>query len=253
VSPIGLGTVKFGRNQGLRLARPFALPDEGAIRRLLDHARSLGVNLLDTAPAYSSSEERLGRALAASRDDWVLVSKAGEEYADGVSHYDFSAAAIQASVERSLKRLCTDRIDVLLLHSDGVDETLARFSDAIAALERLKRQGKLRAIGFSGKTVAGGLMAVGSLDVVMVTLNRTATADRPVIAAACGAGKGVLIKKALASGHLDGGENPLEAAMSLVFAEPGVSSAVIGTLDPAHLTADVRTAELAIDRLARGT
>ena len=145
----------------------------------------------------------------------------------------------------------TDRIDVLLLHSDGAEETAARFAAAIEALSRLKRAGKLRAIGLSSKTVAGGLLAVAQMDVAMLTLNRDETRDRAVIAAARHAGKGVLIKKALASGRIgSAGADALEAAMALVFAEPGVSAAIVGTLSPEHLSADVLAAERAIRRSA---
>jgi aryl-alcohol dehydrogenase-like predicted oxidoreductase len=247
VSPIGLGTVKFGRNQGLQYATDPALPDDAALRRLLDCAAELGINLLDTAPAYGSSEERLGQLLRGARERWILVSKAGEAFADGRSEFDFSAAGITASVEQSLQRLRTDRIDVLLLHSDGADETAARFEAAIDTLSRLKQAGKLRAIGLSSKTVAGGLLAVAHMDMAMVTLNREQTGDRTVIAAAHRAGKGILIKKALASGRFDGADaQALQAAMALVFAEPGVSAAIIGTHSPAHLAADVQAAEHAL-------
>src|SRR3546814_6132063 len=75
VSPLGLGTVKFGRNQGVKYPAAFEIPDEEALAGLLDLARSLGVNLLDTAPAYGGSEERLGRLLRGQRDRWVIDRK----------------------------------------------------------------------------------------------------------------------------------------------------------------------------------
>ncbi|HYM30673.1 MAG TPA: aldo/keto reductase, partial [Candidatus Cybelea sp.] len=168
------------------------------------------------------------------------------------SRFDFSPSAIVASVERSLKRLRTDRIDVLLLHSDGEDETLARFGPAIDALERLKQAGKLIATGFSGKTVEGGLMGVAHTDVVMITLNPGATADRAVAAAARQAGKGVLVKKALDSGNLVSSGDPVRQAMELIFAEPGVSCVVIGTLSAEHLAHDVAAARQAIERAGHG-
>src|SRR5690606_39506858 len=59
-SPLGLGTVKIGRNQGVKYPSGFDLPDDGQVRDLLALARGLGINLLDTAPAYGTSEERLG-------------------------------------------------------------------------------------------------------------------------------------------------------------------------------------------------
>ena len=104
VSPIGLGTTKLGRTQALKYPEPFELPSDDQIRELLATAREFGVNLIDTAPAYGTSEERLG-ALLPNRSDWVIVTKAGEEFVDGPSHFDFSPAAITRSVERSLQRL----------------------------------------------------------------------------------------------------------------------------------------------------
>ena len=98
------------------------------MKQLLETAAELGVNLLDTAPAYGNSEERLGSLfrdqIRKRRSDWVLCSKAGEEFSAGESRFDFSANAITASVERSLQRLGTDYLDVVLVHSSGDDERL---------------------------------------------------------------------------------------------------------------------------------
>ena len=108
ISPLGLGTVKFGRNTGVKYPSPFDIPEEGELEALLWLARGLGINLLDTAPAYGASEERLGRLLQGRREEWVIVGKAGEEFEGGVSRYDFTPAAIEASLHRSLKRLKTE-------------------------------------------------------------------------------------------------------------------------------------------------
>lgn len=231
VSLLGLGTVKFGRNAGVKYPRSFDLPDDAAIVALFEAARELGINLLDTAPAYGSSEERIGKLLPGRREDWVIVSKAGEDFLDGQSQFDFSPGAILASVERSLRRLRTDHLDAVLLHSDGRNEAGDRFMPAVEALEALKRQGKLRASGFSGKTVAGGLRMLNCVDVLMVTYNPTQREEGVVIAAAAEAGKGVLVKKALASGHA---ADPA-AALAEAAALPGVSSIVIGTLSRDNL------------------
>ena len=80
VSLVGLGTVKLGRNVGVRYPHNFTIPDDAQAARLLDTARELGINLLDTAPAYGSSEARLGALLGAQRDDWVLSTKVGERF-----------------------------------------------------------------------------------------------------------------------------------------------------------------------------
>src|SRR3546814_522817 len=131
VSPLGLGTVKLGRDQGVKYPNGFQIPDDDEARMLLKLARDLGINLIDTAPAYGRSEERLGPLLRGQRQDWVIVSKVGEEFSDGQSHHDFSAAHTRLSVERSLKRLETDYIDLVLVHSDGNDLAILNDSEEI--------------------------------------------------------------------------------------------------------------------------
>ncbi|MFN4312495.1 MAG: aldo/keto reductase [Ferrovibrio sp.] len=234
VSLLGLGTVKIGRNEGVKYPQGFDLPDDASVIRLLQEARALGVTLIDTAPAYGCSEERLGRLLPGPRDGWVVASKAGEWFEDGQSRFDFSASAIIASVEASLRRLRTDYLDVVLLHSDGLDEAGDRFLPAAEALDGLKRRGLIRASGFSGKTPAGSRRMLDCVDVMMLTYNPGYTADMPVIAEAAAAGKGVLIKKALASGHAADPAQALRAAAAIA----GVSSIVVGTLSPANLRAN---------------
>src|SRR5205814_2366743 len=105
VSAAGLGTVKFGRNQKINYPASFALPSDQEILALLSTAKECGINLLDTAPAYGISEERLGKLLKKQRHDWVICSKAGEEFINDESSYDFSPEFLRKSVERSLQRL----------------------------------------------------------------------------------------------------------------------------------------------------
>jgi aryl-alcohol dehydrogenase-like predicted oxidoreductase len=112
VSVLGLGTVKLGRSEQLKYPAPFTLPDDDAARRLLDAARDAGINLLDTAPAYGSSEARLGALLAGRRHDWVICTKAGESFDAGRSRHDFSPAAIRHSAgiaRRWTSTSCTRR------------------------------------------------------------------------------------------------------------------------------------------------
>src|SRR3990167_7608998 len=80
VSVIGLGTVKFGRNQGVKYPVSFQLPSDQELEVLVNTAFDLGMNLLDTAPAYGMSEERLGKLLQSKRPDWVISTKVGEEF-----------------------------------------------------------------------------------------------------------------------------------------------------------------------------
>lgn len=246
VSVLGLGTVKLGRNRGVKYPRDFRLPDDREAALLLGLARDLGINLIDTAPAYGSSEARLGQLLAGQRHDWLICTKVGEEFIDGESRFDFSPEHARDSIERSLQRLRTDVIDLALVHSDGNDEVIIRDFGTLDALADLKRQGKLRAFGMSTKTVAGGLLAADRSDLVMVTWNLQQRDDVAVVDHCQRHHRGVLIKKALASGHavLDGND-PVATSFAMILAHPGASSIIVGTLDPDHLRANVLRANVA--------
>lgn len=241
VSVLGLGTVKLGRDRGVRYPHPFTIPDDAAAAHLLDTANGLGINFLDTAPAYGTSESRLGHLLRGRRDRWIIATKAGEEFDDGESRFDFSPRAIRASVERSLIRLGTDRVEIVLIHSDGLAELAMESLGTLDALRSLKVEGKIRAFGVSTKTLPGAQLAVETCDCVMVTLNPQSLQDLPAIAAAREKGIGVLIKKALAGGHM-AGQSP-ESCLRLAMNTPGVSSVILGTTSPGHLVENAAAAE----------
>jgi len=150
VSSLGLGTVKFGRNQEVKYPTGFSLPVDRAIESLLDVARENGINLLDTAPAYGSSEQRIGRLLR-DRDQWVICTKVGEEFTTGKSFFDFSAEHTRRSVERSMRDMKTDYLDIVLIHSDGEDLKILEQTDCLATLLKMQEKGQIRAIGMSTK------------------------------------------------------------------------------------------------------
>lgn len=232
VSALALGTVKFGRNTGVKYPTSFELPTDAQAASLLAYAAELGINLIDTAPAYGTSEVRLGNLLRGQRQRWLLCTKVGETYANEVSSYDFHPDAVRKSVERSLTRLNTDYLDIVLIHSNGDDAGILE-GDTLDTLMSLRDAGKIRAVGLSHITVAGGLRAIElGADVLMTTLNFQEREQLPVIEQALQNGCGVLVKKALGSGH-QGLESLRYAAQ-----QPGVSSVVVGTLDPQHLQAN---------------
>jgi aryl-alcohol dehydrogenase-like predicted oxidoreductase len=238
VSSVALGTTKLGRNTGVKYPVDFALPSDQEVAALLESARQLGVNLIDTAPAYGESERRLGPFVNNHRDEIVLCTKCGEQYLNGRSVYDFSTEAILASVEQSLRRLRTDHVDILLLHSDGHDVDILTQTDSIDALSRLKKSGKIRAAGISAKTIAGILEAARTLDVIMAPFSQKEPSLAEALAEVQGLGLGVLAIKGLFSGHLDAGP-----AIEFVLRQPFIDALVVGTTDPAHLHEAVTMAE----------
>ena len=242
VSPLGLGTVKFGRNEQVKYPFPFEIPKNSEISNLLALASELGINILDTAPAYGNSQDRIGSLLPGPREKWVIVSKVGESFADGKSSFDFSKKAIKETVENSLKRLKTDYIDCVLIHSNGDDLKILKNHETLDILQTLKEQGLIRSFGMSTKTLEGGLKAVELTDVVMVTCNLEEKKDLNVLKAADLANKGVLIKKGLMSGHLSKKEE-LKDSLKFIFSQPGVNSLIFGTVNTNHLKTNVLTAK----------
>ncbi len=230
VAGLSLGTVKFGRTAGVRYPTAAKMPTDDEARELLATAKALGINLIDTAPAYGIAEERLGGLLHDQRNDWLICTKVGEEFDGARSTFDFTPEHCRISVERSLGRLRTDRLDIVLIHSDGNDVNIIERYGTLAALKALKEEGKIRAIGMSHKSIAGAEHALNAgADVLMATLNREFTEEGELIARAAGQGCGILIKKALASGH------GRSEDLSFVADFPGVHSIVVGTTNPDHL------------------
>ncbi len=238
VSPIAWGTTKLGRNTKVKYPAPFELPSDRQLEALLQTALDLGVNLIDTAPAYGDSEGRLGRVLAGQRQRWVICTKCGERYEDGRSSYDFSGPALIRSVDASLRRLRTDHIDILLLHSDGRDVEIVAQGDAVETLSRIKTAGKARAVGISAKTPEGIAAALPISDVIMAPFSQRDPGLAQALGNARARGLGVLAIKGLSSGHLDA-----SAAIEFVLRQPFVDALIVGTINTAHLREAVLVAE----------
>ena len=240
VSVLGFGTFKIGRNQGVKYpgGDGYSLPNDAEVSALIDACLESGINLLDTAPAYGTSEERLGKILGARRKDFFVVGKTGEEF-DGISSkYIFTAEHTRMSVERSLKRLKTDYLDCVLVHSSRNDVEVIRDTEVLDALARLKSEGKIGSFGVSVHTQEGARMAMAHSDALMVEYNIENTSMAGVIAEAAALGKAVLIKKGLLSGHAA----DAAAEIRFILNTPGVTSLVIGTKTPRHILENAQIA-----------
>ena len=245
VAPVAFGAFKIGRNQKIKYRDGYELPSDAQTAELLNGVIDSGINLIDTAPAYGVSEERIGRHLAHRRDEVVLSSKIGETFEDGRSTYQFDRASTTDSIVRSLDRLKTDHLDIAFVHSDGRDTEIIESTDALITLAEHQTKGDIRFIGFSGKTVAGHLMAIesGVVDVLMVEYHSMDESQEPVIQAAKAAGIGVLVKKGLAAGRLEP-----RTAIPFCLEPQSVAAVVIGSLRLQHLKDNLQIARSAIDR-----
>lgn len=242
LSALSLGTVKFGRNQGVKYPGSFELPDDRALEELLAVALENGVTTLDTAPAYGIAEERLGK-LIKQRRQWQIISKAGEFFdpASGKSHYDFRPASLNKSLETTLRRLGTDHLDCWLLHSDGNDcENLN--DDVINTLLKAKQAGKARCVGASTKTIAGGRQALEQLDCIMMAASLEHKQEQALFRVAEQLNKGLLLKKIYDSGWAltqADKQQVMQKTLATLFDCPAVSSAVVGTINPVHLKENI--------------
>lgn len=137
VSPLCLGTMMFG-----------GATDEATAERIVARAREAGVNFVDTADVYcdGASEEIVGRAIAAARDDWVLASKLANPMGEGPNRRGLSRKWILQAAEASLRRLGTDYLDIYYLHKEDHATPLA---ETVSAIGQLVRDGKVRYFGVS--------------------------------------------------------------------------------------------------------
>jgi len=133
VSALGFGGAEIGYDR----------TDQATVDKLLNSALDAGLNVIDTAECYVDSEGAIGRAVSHRRKDYWLFTKVGHWPDDG-----WSASGIEKSIDRSLERLKTDHVDLVQLHSCARD--VLEKGEAIAALEKARKDGKTRYIGYSG-------------------------------------------------------------------------------------------------------
>jgi 1-deoxyxylulose-5-phosphate synthase len=195
VSELGLGCASWWGMTAFREAEAHAL-----VHAAIDH----GVTFFDTGASYShgEAEPRLGRALAGrAKHDLVIATKAGTYHAGGGRiARDFSPAAVEASLERSLRNLGVDAVGLLQLHGPARDELT---DDLLQSLQGFKERGLARAVGLNSfdPAVIEHALTLPVFDAVMVDYNVMRPEREPLIERAAAAGKGVLAGMALAMGH----------------------------------------------------
>jgi len=246
VSALGFGGSEIG----------YGNAEQQTVERLLGSALDAGLNVIDTAACYIDSEEKIGAAVGNRRSEYYLFTKCG--HASGLSEPDWSPALIEQSIDRSLRRLRTDYIDLMQLHSCS-QEVLAQ-GDVILALERAKQAGKVRFIGYSGdREAARFAVESGAFDTLQTSVN---IADQQAIETIAEAHKremGVIAKRPIANvAWLSTEEPPAEAyhhtywlrlqqlkydflrdpqaavgvALRFTLSIPGVHTAIVGTQTP---------------------
>jgi aryl-alcohol dehydrogenase-like predicted oxidoreductase len=242
--------------------------DKEQVEKILGSALDAGLNVIDTAECYNDSEEKIGAAVAHRRDEYYLFTKCGHGKGFDLPHWD--PKMLEMSIDRSLRRLKTDYIDMIHLHTCTAE--VLQKGDVIEVLQRAKEKGKIRYFGYSGDH-KDALYAVnlGVFDSLMTSLNlMDQEAIELTLPEAQKQGMGVVVKRPIAnvvwrynqlppnqyhhaywerSKQLDydflKGENKEAVGKALRFTlpVPGVHTAIVGTMNPTRWVENAKLLE----------
>jgi aryl-alcohol dehydrogenase-like predicted oxidoreductase len=255
------------------------IADEDA-GRLLNSVLDGGINLIDTSPDYGRSEELIGTYLSGRRDEFFLASKCGcplNPPADATPPYahDYTPGNVRADVEQSLRRLRTDRLDLVQVHMSPSRATLAE-NHTVETLQELQAEGKIRFIGMSG--ILPNLpdhLAMSVFDVFQIPYSAVQRDHEELITEAADAGAGTFIRGGAARGAAaedknwqvgplsqeaglgqrnwetsgitslltEAGLTSMEFVLRFTLSHPGLSTTIVGTANPAHLASNIAVAE----------
>ena len=249
VSVLGFGGAEIGlEGPGASLA---------TVTRLLNSALDEGLNLIDTGECYGASEELIGRAVSGRRRDYFLFTKCG--HPDGMPREDWSPDSLLGSIQRSLRRLRTDCLDLIQLHTCSEDELLK--GTVIDTLQRARERGYCRYIGYSGDSRAAHYaVQCQAFDCLQISIS---IADQEALDLALPLALeqhlGVIAKRPLANAAWRTGHKPansyhhtywdrlqrldypfikdeletsISTALRFTLSAPGVHTAIVGTLTP---------------------
>ena len=264
VTMLGYGAMEL---RGAPRARDIS---EGQAETVLNAVLDAGINYIDTSIDYGLSEERIGRYIGHRRDEYFLASKCGclvgappAPRGERNPHV-FTRENITAGVEQSLRRMKTDYLDVVQFHSSPSKATLEEHG-ALDALLELKEAGKVRFVGMSA-TLPHLLdhIAAGVFDVFQIPYSAVEREHEAAIGAAANAGAGIVVRGGAAKGapsegkqsglqwqrwrqaQLDDlldGMSPMEFILRFTFTNPDLDTTIVGTVNPAHLQANLEVLE----------
>ncbi len=237
------------------------------IGNVLNSALDAGINVIDTAECYEGGEKSIGNAISKRRDEFFLFTKCG--HPRGIGSADWSASSILESIERSLRRLQTDRIDLIQLH--GCSEAVLKKGEAISALEKARERGWVRYLGYSGDGhPARFAVECDAFDALQTSIN---IADQEAVSQIAPLTRarnvGLIAKRPLANfawktGHkpinsyhhqyyerlrklnfdfLRNDEESIAIALRFVLSVPGVHTAIVGTTKPERCQENARLLE----------
>jgi aryl-alcohol dehydrogenase-like predicted oxidoreductase len=276
VTKLGYGAMEL-RGPGGGIGREI---DDASAGELLHQVLDSGINLIDTSPDYGRSEELIGTHLANRREEFILTSKCGcAVSADGspvgFGEHTFTRQNVRAGVEQSLRRMRTDRVDVVQFHASPAWSTLQE-NDSVAELVSLRDEGKVRFIGMSGtEPNIDEHIDTKVFDVFQIPYSAIEREHEDIISRAAHAGSGTIIRGGVARGiasapaenlerlperfrdvfvqrrdrferaELDDileGMSRMEFMLRFTISHPDMHTTIVGTANPQHLAGNLEVA-----------
>ena len=254
--------------------------DDRSIERLLNQVLDNGINFIDTSPDYGPSEDHIGRAIGHRRDEYFLASKCGcvVDPVAGRFEHRYDRATIRDAVERSLRRLRTDHLDLVQFHISPAVAVLAEH-DSIAELRALQQEGKVRFIGVSATLPnINDHLDLGEFDAFQIPYSAVEHDHAEVITRVAHQGAGTIIRGGVAKGlpeppppsaaqppgwreafvtrkerfsgaaieDLLDGDTPQQFLLRFTLTHPDIHTVIVGTANADHLEAN-------LDAAARGS
>ncbi len=268
VSRLGIGLSEIGSQ--------LSVSDQDQANDMINTALDNGINFLDTSACYGISELLIGRGVPERRDEYFLATKAGH-VALGAEGDEWTYKVVSESIDRSLRLLQTDHVDLVQLHSCDVD--VLEKGDVIRALQDAQEAGKTRFIGYSGDNEAAhwavdsGLFATLQTSYNLVEQRARTTG---LLEKATAQGMGTIIKRPIAGGVWgksrpeagidDAGRyntpyllrakeirslGPIEnepddgipTALGFTLGDPNANVAIVGTTNPKHMATNIKQIE----------
>lgn len=256
VSVLGFGSAEIGMDS--------STASDQEVGELLNALLDEGVNVLDSASSYKRSEGLIGKHVAGRRSEYYVFSKLGEGESVGLPYPDWDVRNVRPSIERTLRDLKTDYVDLMMLHS--CSEAVLRQGDLIEALRDLKREGLTLYIGYSGDST-DALYAVGTgvFDALETSINiADQEALQLTVSEASKRDMGIIAKRPIANAvwarqGLENAPDPYverlekldypflkndsdaiaEKALRFVLSVPFVDTAIVGTTKLEHFRQNI--------------
>lgn len=271
VSEIGFGAMEL-RGPRIWDGRPVS-PSEA--ERILNAVLEAGINFIDTAPDYGLSEEYIGRFLSTRRDEYVLATKCGCYLVDkgncDETRHVWTRGNLLRNIDKSLRRLKTDHVDILQLHNPTVKDVLN--NDIIDVLQEIKDSGRTRFIGVSSTWPdLLEFIEMGVFDTIQTTYSALDHTHEDLISFAAEKGIGSIVRGGLVKGALTdleshnlienirrtvgkrelwresrleevlGEMQPMEFLLRFALTHPDVGTVIVGTLNSDHLKENLSAA-----------